>query len=455
MARSDAAEMLEESKKRRWLMENDVNSTRAEVKLRPSSIRDSSRKKARREVTETDAKGAQDTSICREASSRDRPSRNVTCIGSTEKEDGEEEKLVQNSETRKSKRLKRIMQGSSSKQLGTGNAQKCQFTLRESREPEGFEHKKSFSERSFRGDDNSGDKRNSSQSETGPSHAAEESKVGEQKLVSEHEVVRKVLQTVHLADDKKLITEQEEDSTVLDNDNAGMVSSLEQTSLNSRDKKRRVASRRDASPPRQPEKRSCIHVAIAERPSGGVEQGVGSSLTSTWKRLKIDNTRRRPAASEDLRVGVSEDWKRLREEEGAKHSGSSVNEQSDSDLSMSTIELEMFEERSKKARHDPSLPPTGKKWTRKIRQKEENSKRSREHNEFETSSNSDSDIAHPSYLDNRRRKRPRFENLISGQGRSWKRHTRDVKEAQESSGENSRKRFQGDASEKPVKKQRK
>ncbi|KAG0565984.1 hypothetical protein KC19_7G029200 [Ceratodon purpureus] len=432
MARSDDLGKGETSPKRPGSMENSVKSDRAEKKPRLSKLNSkSSRKRAWSEVEETD--------IGLEESEDPSTSRKIIRVGSTKKNDGEGDKLVERYGSRESKESESNIEESGSK-LGK---MKPQLSLRKWKrmsrcaDTGGLEHDDGSSARSSRVD---------------------EEKIGKQKEIREHEVVRKVLQTVHLeescgAGDNETVADREDDSIGLEKDSDGTVSSLKQSG---RDKKRRGSGKADA---KQPEKKLRIDDAVAEPSSRGAEQGVGVGIDNigTWRRLKGQKPKPRPAASEDMGVSVSEAWKRLREEKDTGTSGSSVNGRSDSDLSMHSSDSELeLEERAKKARYDLPLPPQGKKWTRKSREKKESSssKRLREGG-LESSGSSGSDISYSSYYHNRKWKRPRFEYMMSMQGRSWRKQARDVDDARVSCRENDRKRVQVDASEKPAKRQRK
>lgn len=249
----------------------------------------------------------------------------------------------------------------------------------------------------------------------------------------------------------------EETRSAVEEESAGIVSSLEHTGLNGKvDRKRREADvdkGEGSSPPWQPPEKKLRMDVIA-----GVhgEQGARVSLapTCTWKRLRRQKTgNSSAAASEDMGVSISEAWKRLRDEKDTETSGSSVNGRSGSDLSMHSCPSipEWIEERSKKARYDSPLPSAGRKWKRRNREQKltssSKSKRLRDGNGCsESSGSSGSDMAQSPYLHNRKWKRPRYENLMSMQGRTLRRQSlRDGEEARDQS---SRKRvLSGDVSE--------
>jgi hypothetical protein len=441
MARSDDLGMGGISPKRPGSMDISVKSERAEKKPRLSKMNSKSwRKRAWSEVEDEDI-GLKESEV-------PSTSRKIIRVGSTKRSDGEEDKLVEHRGISESRNSESNVQESDSKSGDVRNVQKPQLSQRKwkkmpiSADFGGLEHDNGSSARSSR---------------------VEEGRMGNHKQIREHEVVRKVLQTVHLeeccvAGEEETVAGREKDSVSLEKDSDGIVSSLKQSG---RDKKRRGSNKADASPPKQPEKKLRIDVAAAAASSRGEEQGIGVGFgnTGTWRRLKGQKPKSSAAASEDMGVSVSEAWKRLREEKDTGTSGSSVNGRSDSDLSMhsSGSELEMLEERAKKARHDLPLPPQGRKWTRKNREKKESSssKRLREGSGCESSGSSGSDISHSSYYHNRKWKRPRFEYMMSMQGRSWRKQARDVDDSRVSFGENSRKRVQVDESEKPSKRQRK
>ena len=421
MALSDDLGKGVASLKRPGSMNNNVKSERAEKKPRLSKVSSkSSRKRAWSEVEDTDMnlKESEDPST----------SRKIIRVGPTKKNDGGD-KLVEHRGTTQSRDSESNVQESGSKVGEVRYIQKPQLPRRKwkrmlkSAEFGGFEHDDGSSVRTSR---------------------VEEEKKGKHKQIREQEVVRKVLQTIHLeescvAGEKEMAADHEEDSTGL---------------------KRRGPEKADESPPKQPEKKLRIDGAVAEASCREEEQGVGVSYkhSGTWKRFKGRNPKPSAAAtSEDMGVSVSEAWKRLREKDTGT-SGSSVNGRSGSDLSMhsSDSELEMVEERSKKARHELPLPSQGKKWTRKNREKKESSssKRLREVDVCESSGSSGSDMSHSSYYHNRMWKRPRFEYMMSVQGRSWRKQARhdDVRVGFR---ENTSKRIQDEAPEKRTKRHRK
>lgn len=441
MARSDDLGKGEASPKRPGSMENSVKSDRAEKKPRLSrSNSTSSRKRAWSEVADTDVNSKES-----EAPST---SRKLIRVGSTKRNDGERDKLAENRGLRESKDSESNLEEFASKLGEMGYVEKPQVSQKRWKKmPKGADfgglgNDDGSSARSFR---------------------VQEETIGKQ--IREHEVVRKVLQTVQLeenctAGEKETVADHEDDSIGLQKDSEGGVSSLKQSG---KDNKKRGPDEADASPPRQPTKKSRIDVAVAEASSGGGEQGVGVGFrnSGTWKRLKGQKPPPGAAASDDMGVSVSEAWKRLREEKDTGTSGSSVNGRSDSDLSMHSCdsELDMLEERTKKARHDGPLPAQGRKWTRKNRETKESSssKRLREGNGCESSGSSGSDVSHNSaYYHNRKWKRPRFEYMMSMQGRSWRKQAQDVSEARVGFRETAaRKRAQDDTSEKATKRQRK
>lgn len=186
-------------------------------------------------------------------------------------------------------------------------------------------------------------------------------------------------------------------------------------------RKRREAKKEDESPPIRLAKKLRIDDTRAE-----------ASLrvtTNTWKRQKRQENVGSAASADDMVVSISEAWKRLREKDAENGSGSSVNGRSDSsDLSMHSIPEQ---HRSKKARHvSPLRQPVEKKWKRKMREKSKQSssgKRQRDGSNGldQSSGSSGSDMAQSSYLHNRRWKRPRYENLMSAQGRSLRKQSEE------------------------------
>lgn len=245
--------------------------------------------------------------------------------------------------------------------------------------------------------------------------------------------------------------EQDESGIDLEEESVRIVSGLEQTALNGRDRKRREADTGEGSPPRRSEKMSRIDVAGAEAShrSGEQQTGVTPTDSNTWKRLKrLKKGKCGAAATAELQVSISEAWKRVRDWKDTETSGSSVNGGSDNDdVSMHSCSSvpELVKDRSKKARHESPLPSAGRKWKRRNREKKQRNsgKRQRDSAGCECSGNSgSSDIAQTSYLHNRQWKRPRHEDLMSVQGRSLRRPSRDSGEAPKSS----RKRLQCDAS---------
>lgn len=443
MARSGDLEQGEASRKRLGLSESGVKVERAKKKLRPTeNISKLSRKRAWNEVIETvNPNDYQDSRTSK---------RKVSRAHSMKKNGGEGDKLV---ESRKSRDLAPNTQESVSTLWEKGDVRgpdipqkKWKRTTPKTSNSGGCDPNSGPSGSCLRGAPySSGDQKDASEENLGTRSAVEE---GKQKRG-----VRKVLQTVHLEESRMVGEKQkiaEESSIGLEDESAGIVSSLEQTALNGRDRKRREADKgEEGSPPRQPEKKLRTDVAGAEASHRSGEHGTGVNLehTSTWKRLKRDNPGNTSAASAEMGVSISEAWKRLREENDTEMSGSSVNGRSDSDLSMRSAPSipEWMEERSKKARYESPLPPVGRKWKRQKRERKQSSssKRLRDGNGCESSGSSGSDMAQSSYLENRKWKRPRYENLMSVQGRSLRRQSRDGEEARESS----RKRVQGDASE--------
>jgi len=446
MARSGDVEKGEASRKRLRLPESE----RAKKKSRPTeNISKLSRKRAWSEVTETEYLNEDQVS----------PKRKVLRVGFLKKHSGEGDKLV---EDRGSRGSEPNTQESVNASRETGVAQEPDLPQRKwKRSPKvahlgGLESNSGPSGSCLRGA--SGDHQDASEEHLGRRSAADEEREGKQIQGRENEVVRKVLQTVHLEEsrvgaNKHSIAEHEESSIDLESGSADIVSSLEETALNGRDRKRREGDLGEGSPPRRSEKKLRIDVAGAEGSQRSGEHGTGGTVahTNTWKRLKRHNKENSAAASEDMRVSISEAWKRLRDWKDTETSGSSVNGDSDSDLSMHSCPTipERIEGRSKKARYESPLPSVGRKWKRHNREKRQSSssKRQRDGNGCESSGSSGSDMAQSSYLHNRKWKRPRHENLMSVQGRSLRRQSGDGAEARK----RSRKRVQGDASERSSK----
>lgn len=460
MARSEAVEKGKGSKNRLGSKFFGVSSNSAE-KIPPLSSRQkSSRKRALDEVIEIDAEDCCDASTEKRNSVINGSSRKVIRIDPPEREDGHDYKVVEGLGTKNSRVPESSIQEFGSKLSDVCDSQKSQILLSKwKRLPKVLDHQKRSSDRSLRGSlESFSEEKDLLANDVGPSSAAEERKFGKQEKIREHELIRKVLRTAHLAEENERAIEQEEDAILLENDTVSISSRLKPRASTDRDRKRR-AGKGDASPPKQEQKKPRIDVVTTEGSSRSGELKVRTSLTNTWKRLKRENTRNRPSASIDMGISVSEAWKRLREEKVTETSGSSLNGRSDSDLSMrsSDSESDMFEERSKKARYDLSLPCQGREQVCKISEPKETPlrKRLRQGSEFRSSSSSGSHVAHSSYLHNRRWKRPRFEDLMSMKSGSWKRQDRQLQEAAEDSGESSRKRIQCDTPEKPRKKQRK
>lgn len=436
MAHGDDVEKGEASRKRLRLPDSE----RAKKKVRPTeNISKLSRKRAWIEVTETEYLNDDHDS-----------KRKVLRVGSLKKHSGDGDKLVEDRESRGSEPS---TQESVSPSRETGVAQEPDLPQRKwKRKPKvahfgGLESNSGPSGSCLRGA--SGDHQDASEEHLGTRSAMDEENEGKQKQGRENEVVRKVLQTVHLEEsrvgaNKHSISEQEKSSIDLDIESADIVSSLEETALNGRDRKRREVDLGEESPPRRFEKKLRIDVAGAEGSHRSGERGTGGirAHTNTWKRLKRHNKENSTAASEDMKVSISEAWKRLRDWKDTETSGSSVNEDSDSDLSMHSCPsiTERIEGRSKKARYESPLPSVGKKWKRHNRERKQRSfgKRQRDGNGCESSGSSGSDMAQSSYLHNRKWKRPRHENLMS-----LRRQTKYDVEARK----RSRRRVQGDASE--------
>lgn len=447
MARRGDVEKGEASRKRLRVLESE----RAKKKARPTeNISKLSRKRAWSEVTETECLN----------DDQDSSKRKVLRVGSVKKHSGQGDKLVEDYGSRGSESN---TQESVSPSRETGVAQEPDLPQRKWKRTHkvahlgGLESNSGPSGSCLRGA--SGDHQDASEEHLGPRSVVDEKKEGKQKQSRENEVVRTVLQTVHLEESrvgasKHSIAEHEESSIDLENESADVVSSLEETALNGRGRKRREADLGEGSPARRSEKKLRIDVAGAEGFRRSGEHGTGSfaaAHTGTWRRLKRHNHENSGAASEDMRVSISEAWKRLRDWKDTETSGSSVNGDSDRDLSMHSCPSipERIQGRSKKARYESPLPSVGRKWKRHNREKKQSSssKRQRDGNGCESSDSSGSDMAQSSYLHNRKFKRPRHENLMSVQGRSLRRQSRGVEEARK----RSRKRSHGDASERSSK----
>jgi hypothetical protein len=204
------------------------------------------------------------------------------------------------------------------------------------------------------------------------------------------------------------------------------------------DSKKRKASGFEEEQQHPEEKKSRIcRDFLAEK---GDHRVLGSENTSMreevgkrkWKRVPQSESSD-VKSSDEMGVSVSEAWKRLREEDDED----SVHAHSNNGSSLSsetTTEKEMRQgaggNLKKKVRVEKSNNQQGKKWRRRRKQAADgeqqhsgNSKRPHEDKDSESSSSGSSGRssspggASCKYLHNRMWKRPRYENLISVQGR--------------------------------------
>lgn len=216
--------------------------------------------------------------------------------------------------------------------------------------------------------------------------------------------------------------------------------------------KRRKANKRDESPEHS-EKKTCRDEKTSLMFTNTSQGKQGGTTQKTWKRVMREN-HENVRSPEDLGVPISDAWKRLREEKFSSSSGSSTDGRLESDLCMSSegSDKEPVKKKAKRPRLVKPGPLQGKTWKRRMRDRREDSsgKRLREESTSDYSGSSGSDVAH-AYLQNRMWKRPRFEKLVSIQGKAWRRHHRDVELTEGST----RKRPQCGTTERPTKRQRK